>query len=68
MINRNTNLEWMAQRTHAWKALGRWQTLNARLSREALPLTSGWARRSSENCRLPGARRLRPQIHLANES
>jgi len=68
MTNRNTNLEWMAQRTHAWKALGRWQALNARLSREALPLTSGWARPSSENRRLPGAQRLRPQNHPANES
>jgi hypothetical protein len=51
MINRDTNLESMAPWMQAWKTLGRWQALNARLSRDATPLTSGWARRSSTNYR-----------------
>jgi hypothetical protein len=50
MINRDTNPETMAQWMQAWTALGRWQALNARLSHDATPLTSGWARRSSANC------------------
>jgi hypothetical protein len=49
MTNRDPNLELMAQWMQAWKTLGRWQALNARLSRDATPLTSGWARRSSQS-------------------
>lgn len=54
MINRDTNLDSMAHWMEAWNALGRWQALNARLSRDAVPLTSGWALRSSAHCRRPG--------------
>ena len=61
MIYRDTNLKLMAQWAQAWKTLGRWQALNARLSREAPALTSGWATRSSANYRLSGAERLRQQ-------
>ena len=53
MINRDSNPELMAQWMQAWKTLGRWQALNARLSRDATPLRSGWALRST-NCRWPG--------------
>jgi len=55
MINRDTTLESMAPWMQAWATLGRWQALNARLSRDAAPLTSGWARRSSTNYGRPGA-------------
>lgn len=54
MNNRDPNLELMAHWMQAWKTLGRWQALNARLSRDAAPLTSGWAQRSSPTCRWPG--------------
>jgi hypothetical protein len=54
MINRDTTLESMAHWMQAWKALGRWQALNARLSRDAAPLTSGWAKRCSTSCRHSG--------------
>jgi hypothetical protein len=54
MNNRDANFELMANWTQAWKTLGRWQALNSRLSRDATPLTSGWARRSSMTCRVPG--------------
>jgi len=54
MINRDTNSELKATRLQAWKTLGRWQALNSRLSRNAAPLTSGWAQRSSQICKWPG--------------
>jgi hypothetical protein len=56
MINRKANPESMAHWMQAWKTLGRWQVLNARLSREAAPLSGGWAQRSSKNCRESGER------------
>jgi hypothetical protein len=54
MNDRNPNLDLMANWMQAWKTLGRWQALNSRLSRNAVPLTSGWARRSSMTCRRHG--------------
>jgi hypothetical protein len=54
MNNRDPNLDLMTNWTQAWKTLGRWQALNSRLSRNAAPLTSGWARRSLVTCRRPG--------------
>jgi hypothetical protein len=51
MNNRNAKPELLAQWMQAWTTLGRWQALNARLSREAAPLTSGWAQRSSPSFR-----------------
>ena len=51
MNNRNPNPELLAHWMQAWTTLGRWQALNARLSREATPLTTGWAHRSSPNFR-----------------
>jgi hypothetical protein len=54
MINRDTNLESMTRWMQTWTALGRWQALNARLSRDAAPLTSGWAKLSSTSCRRSG--------------
>ena len=54
MIYRDTNPESMTHWMQAWTALGRWQALNARLSRDAAPLNSGWAKRSSTSCRRSG--------------
>lgn len=52
MNKREPNAALMAQWTQAWTTLGRWQELNARLSRE--PATnSGWARRSMKTSRWP---------------
>jgi hypothetical protein len=48
-IKRETNPTLMAHWLQEWKTLGRWQALNARLSRDATPISSGWARRSSSN-------------------
>lgn len=46
---REANQMLMAHWLDQWKTLGRWQALNARLSRETAPISSGWARRSSPN-------------------
>jgi hypothetical protein len=54
MSNRDSNAELMAHWMQAWTTLGRWQALNSRLSAQAAPLRSGWARRSSRSCRWPG--------------
>lgn len=51
MNKRDANLELMAHWSQAWTTLGRWQALNARLSKEATPQDFGWARRSFANCR-----------------
>ena len=56
MINRETNLVLALHLMPASRTCGRWQALNARLSREAAPLTSGWARHSSASCKRPGIR------------
>ena len=50
MSTRESNLELMTHWSQAWRTLGRWQALNSRLSRDAAPLTSGWAQRSSLSC------------------
>jgi hypothetical protein len=47
MNNRNANPELLAHWMQAWTTLGRWQALNARLSKEAAPLTTGWAHHCS---------------------
>jgi hypothetical protein len=63
MNDRNANPELLANWMQAWTTLGRWQTLNARLSRDPAPLTSGWTHRSSPRFRqdaVADASALRP--------
>ena len=46
MTKREANLVLMTHWSQAWTTLGRWQALNARLSRETTPQEHGWARRT----------------------
>jgi hypothetical protein len=55
---RNSNRVLMNHWAKAWTTLGRWQELNARLSREMTPPTggsSGWMPRSSASFSTPVA-------------
>jgi hypothetical protein len=54
-FKREANPTLMAHWLDEWKTLGRWQALNARLSRDAAPISSGWARRSSPAFRWPAS-------------
>jgi hypothetical protein len=56
MNNRVAALPLMTHWMQEWQTLGRWQALNARLSRDASPENFGWARRSLSSCRSPDAR------------
>ena len=63
MNDRNPNTELLAHWMQAWTTLGRWQALNARLSKDATPLTTGWAHHSSPSFRknaVADASALRP--------
>lgn len=51
MTKREANLTLMTHWMQAWTTLGRWQALNARLSREMTPRDFGWAQRSSASSR-----------------
>lgn len=51
MNKRDSNQLLMAHWMEAWQTLGRWQALNARLSRELTPRDVAWTTRSSVKSR-----------------